>query len=79
MSKIVQGPVAGTQAEPRASICEDLDKGPVSPSQTQGLMVLGDVDEIPTTFISITDVFVESVVAAVILVHIGILAKNHKC
>ena len=73
--RIVDSSIVGEWFKP-------VDFGEISTisSKAEELMIISDVDAIPTpTFMCITDVWVEGVVISIIFVHIGILLVDHKC
>ena len=78
--RIVDGCIAGEWLKPRTIVPVDLGEISKTSSKGEVLMVISDVDAIPTpTFMCITDVWVEGVVISIIFVHIGILLVDHKC
>ena len=79
--RIVDGCIAVEWLKPRTIV--PVDFGEISKSSSNGeeLMVFSDLDIIPSVaiFMCITDVGIESVVIAIILIDIGILVTNDKC
>ena len=79
--RIVDGPIVGEWLKPRAIVPVDFDEISTTSSNGEELMVFSDLDIIPSVaiFMCITDVGIESVVIAIILIDIGILVTNDKC
>ena len=77
--RIVDGCIVGEWLKPNTIVPVDFGEICISSSKGEELMIISDVDEIPVTFICITDVGIESVVIAIVFVHVGILSIDHKC
>ena len=73
--RIVDGCIAGEWLKPRTIVPVDLGEISISSSNAKELMVISDVDVIPSVvnLRCITDVGVEGVVIPIEFVHIGIL------
>ena len=71
--RIADGSIVGELFKPRAIVPVDFDKIVMSCSNAEELMIISDVNVIPTMLISITKARIQCVVISIIFVHIGIL------
>ena len=78
--RIADGSIVREWFKPRAIVPVDFDEMSISSSNAEELMIISDVNVIPSiNLISITDVGIESIVGTIILIHISILFIDRKC
>ena len=77
--RTVDGSIVGEWLKPRTIVPVNLDEISSSSSNVEELMIIGDVNKIPTILISTIDVRIQSVVGTIILKHISILIAYYKC